>query len=145
MKKLLFILAFATTSLFGQQTYNIVTHGTSIQNMVWSTYDEEYVFVENKPRHYKRVLWTITLIPNGSGYIQVDNITDNEKYGITIYLWEVRTNDKGEQYVWIDGVERKDFEKLTILVSKGPQDNTNMISAFLPESQMAIFFDNFNE
>ena len=45
MKKLLFILAFATTSLFGQQTYNIVTHGTSIQNMVWSTYDEEYVFV----------------------------------------------------------------------------------------------------
>ena len=85
------------------------------------------------------------MIPNGSGYIQVDNITDNEKYGITIYLWEVRTNDKGEQYVWIDGVERKDFEKLTILVSKGPQENTNMISAFLPESQMAIFFDNFNE
>ncbi len=145
MKKLLFILAFATTSLFGQKTYNIVTHGTTIQNMVWSSSDEEYVFIENKSRHYKRVLWTITLSENRSGYIQVDNITDNEKYGITIYLWEVRTDDKGGQYVWIDGIQQKDFEKLTILISKGPEENTNMISAFLPESQMAIFFDNFNE
>lgn len=146
MKKVLLTLAvvFATLTAVAQNTYNIVTVNMRMDDMVWSKVDDEFIFFEKIQRHYQKVIWEVTLNDNQTGTIKVTELGDGDKYGFNIYNWDVRTDDKGLDYVWMDAIQVSNSEKVTIMVS-GNALKQQLISVFMPDSKVCIFFDNMTQ
>ena len=146
MKKVLLTLAvlFATLTAVAQNTYNIVTVNMRMDDMVWSKADEQFLYFEKIQRHYQKVIWEVTLNDNQTGTIKVTELGDGDKYGFNIYNWDVRTDDKGLDYVWMDAIQVSNSEKVTIMVS-GNALKQQLISVFMPDSKVCIFFDNMTQ
>lgn len=146
MKKLLFSLLFAVSSLclYGQsEPTNLITYNTASQRMVWSDVDNEYLFFDINPRHRESNMWQFMFNDNHTGSITMTNISTGTIYKFTIYQWEIRVNDDGINYLWIDCLQVVDSQRITILVNTYP--NGKMVSTFMPDKQLCIFFDNLQE
>lgn len=147
MKKLFFIftLLFSIVS-FGQTTNTVKTFNMSSSRMVWSETDDKFLFFDLDERHYSIFQWTITLNENNTGVISATHIGRDEytKYNFNIYDWQIKQNDRGENYIWIDAIQVSDSQKVTLLINKN-QYNEQLFSLFMPESKIMFIFDNFNE
>ena len=145
MKKVLLTLAVVFTALTAaaQNTFNVVTDKMEISNMVWSETLQEHSFFEKEARTYKKVVWEVTMNNNHTGTVKVTELKDGDKYGFNIYNWEFRKDNKGQDFIWMDAIQVSNSEKVTILVSANEQKQ-QMISVFMPDSKIAIFFDNMD-
>lgn len=147
MKKLLLILlTLVSLSTFAQTTNSVTTLNVATSKMVWSNIDNKYIFVDVDKRHYARFVWTFTFNDNHTGNINSVHVQRGEtvKYGFIIYTWEIRQNDNGEDFIWIDAMQVSDSQKVTIMVNRN-YHGENMISVFMPESETHLCFDNFDE
>ena len=147
MKKFFFIFLFLISFIsFGQTTNVVKTFNTSSSKMVWSDIDEKYLFFDLDERHYSIFEWTISLNQNNTGYIQAIHIerTGDTKYAFNVHNWEIKQNDRGENYIWIDSIQVSDSQKVTLLINKNHY-NEQLLSLFMPESNIMFIFDNFNE
>lgn len=145
MKKLLFTLAILCSTIgFGQvQTHSatIVTHYTTIETMVWSELNDEWVYIPNIKRHRRSSNWSITLKSDGSGIISMEDLKDGDNYYLEVYSW--RAEDiKGKNGIVADFVQRIDGQKGTIIMQW--ENGMYGISVFLPQERAYLFFDNMN-
>ena len=145
MKKVLLTLAVVFTALTAaaQNTFNVVTDKMEINDMIWNPSLKEYFFFEKEARTYKKVVWEVTLNSNHTGAIRVTELKDGDKYGFNIYNWEFRQNDKGKDFIWIDAIQVSNSEKVTIMVDANALKQ-QLISIFMPDSKVALFFDNMD-
>jgi hypothetical protein len=147
MKKLFFIitLLFSIVS-FGQTTNTVKTFNLETSRMVWSDVDEKYLFFDLDKRHYSIFEWTISLNNNNTGFISASHIgrVEDTKYAFNIHNWEIKQNDDGADYLWIDAIQVSDSQKVTLLINKNMY-NEQIFSLFMPESNIMLVFDNFNE
>lgn len=135
---LLFFLPFLS---FAQNSYNIVTDKVRIDDMVWSSVDEEFLFFEKVPRRPSRVVWEFTLNDNNTGVVRVTELEDGDKYAFTIYDWRIKQDTYERDYVWMEAIQVSNSEKVTIMVQPNHLKQ-HMISVFMPDSKICIFFDN---
>ena len=111
--------------------------------MVWSNVDNKNLFFDLKDRYYDVNVWELNFNDNRSGTIKITNTKTDEVYAFNIYNWEIRTDDNGKDYIWVDVLQISDSQRCTILITS--YDSGKMISVFMPESQMCMFFDNLNQ
>lgn len=111
--------------------------------MIWSSVDEKFLFFEKVERHYSKVVWEFILNDNGTGTVKVTELGDGDKYGFNIYSWEVKQNEKNRDYIWMDAIQVSNSEKVTVMVNSNDLQQ-QMITIFLPDSKMCIFFDNMS-
>ena len=145
MKRILltFLLAVISLTAYSQNNKTIITKFTSIQRMVWSNVDNKNLFFDLKDRYYDVNVWELNFNDNRSGTIKITNTKTDEVYAFNIYNWEIRTDDNGKDYIWVDVLQISDSQRCTILITS--YDSGKMISVFMPESQMCMFFDNLNQ
>jgi hypothetical protein len=146
MKKVLLglMLTFAVLTANAQsQSGTTIMKRTSSQRMVWSDVDDKWLFFPLRERHYEASVWETLLNDNGTGSIRITNVDSEITYGINIYKWEMRTNDDGQQYIWIEGIQISDSQRLQVIMNS--YSNGKMYTVFMPDSQLAIFFDNLTE
>ena len=135
MKKFFFIFLFLISFIsFGKTTNVVKTFNTSSSKMVWSDIDEKYLFFDLDERHYSIFEWTISLNQNKTGYIRAIHIerTGDTKYAFNVHNWEIKQNDRGENYIWIDSIQVSDSQKVTLLINKNHY-NEQLLSLFMPE------------
>ena len=147
MKKLffLFVLLFSLKS-FSQTNTSVSTYNVATSDMVWSDMDEKYLFFPVDERHFAKFVWNFTFNDNYTGAIKSSHIgrTENTNYGFNIYKWEIRNNNDGSEYIWVDAIQVSDSQKVTFIINKNSYGE-NMISLFMPEKNKFLTFDNFNE
>jgi hypothetical protein len=145
MKKLLLTLTLLfSTTLFGQvqsHTANIVTHYVTIEDMVWSSMADEWVYVPKVARHRRSSNWSIQLSDNRTGLITMEDLKDGNNYYLEVYNW--RAEDiKGKNGIVADFVQRVDGQKGTMILQW--EDGKYGMSIFLPQEKTYLFFDNMN-
>ena len=59
-------------------------------------------------------------------------------------ILDVFVVDDGADYLWIDAIQVSDSQKVTLLINKNMY-NEQIFSLFMPESNIMLVFDNFNE
>lgn len=136
-----YLLFFLPLLSFAQNSYNIVTDKVRIDDMVWSSVDEEFLFFEKVPRRLSTVVWEFTLNDNKTGVVRVTELEDGDKYGFTVYDWNIRQDNYERDYIWIDAIQVSNSEKVTIMVQPN-ELKQHLISVFMPDSKICIFFDN---
>ena len=148
MKRLILAFVVAVTSFgaYAQTKADIVTKHRHMQTMVWSDTEGEYMFFDYNSigREDFDAFWHFELKEVGTGNVKMTDIATEEYYLFSIYKWEIRTDKNGEQFIWIDFIEPKTSDRGTILVNDYPGEG-KMISIFMPESKLAIFFDNLKQ
>ena len=146
MKKLLFLLVtLLSLSAFGQTKGVIVTHYFSTQRMVWSDVDNEWLFFDNDDLTRRSCQWNFTLEDDGSGTVYMEElIKDGDEYELVIYDWNI--TPIGD----CDGIDSKFIQKIdgqkgSVMIQKCIVGGVakHAISIFLPETQLFIYFDNF--
>jgi hypothetical protein len=144
MKKILGLI-FLLSSFFisAQNTFNVITDQLRIDNMIWNQSLEKFSYFEKEARHYNKVVWEFTLNNNHTGSIKVTELGDGDKYGFNIYNWEFRKNEQGQDFIWADVIQVSNSEKATIMVNSN-QLKQQMVSVFMPDSRLVLFFDNMN-
>ena len=144
MKKALLTILLAVSSLtaYSQSGGTIITKFTSIQRMIWSDIDDKHLFFDLEKRYSDINVWQMNFNENHSGVIKMTSSKTDEVYAFNIYNWEIRTNNYGEDYIWVDVLQVSDSQRCTILINS--YDEGKMISIFMPESQLCMFFDNLN-
>ena len=145
MKKVLLTLAvaFAALTTAAQSTFNVVTDKLQIDNMVWNETLQEHSFFDKEARRYSKVVWEFTLNNNHTGTVKITELEDGDKYGFNIHNWEFRKDAKDQNFIWIDAIQVSNSEKVTVLVSAN-ELKQQLISVFMPESKLALFFDNMS-
>ncbi len=145
MKKVILTLTAILFSFAGaaQNTYNIVTEYLQIDNMVWNETLEKHSFFEKEARHTNKVVWEFSLNSNSTGVVRVTELGDGDKYSFNIYNWELKTNDKNQKFIWIDAIQVSNSEKVTIMVDSNHLKQ-KIISVFMPDNNLALFFDNMD-
>lgn len=145
MKKVLLTLAvaFAALTAAAQSTFNVVTDKAESSNMVWNKTLNEYSFFDKEARHYNKIVWEFVLNNNHTGTVKVTELQDTDKYGFNIHNWEFRKDDKGNDLLWIDAVQVSNSEKVTLIITAN-ELKQQLISVFMPESELALFFDNMS-
>jgi hypothetical protein len=142
MKKIILgiLLTITTLSSFGQNTTTSVTRHVSTDKMVWSDSDEKWVFISNEDRRNETVVWEFTLDEDRTGKIKANSVDTEDIYTFTVYNWEIRVNDSGLEYLWIEMVQNVNNEKGTFMINVYPEGR--VYSAFLPKSNLVVYFDN---
>jgi len=138
-------MTVTTLVTYGQsskQPNNLITHHSSVQRMIWSDVDDEYMFFDLKERYRDANFWQFTFNDNNTGYVKMTNVSSEDFYEFTIYDWEIRENTNGDDYLWIDAIQKIDYKKVTIIVNTYPSGK--LISVFMPDDKLAIFFDNLD-
>jgi hypothetical protein len=144
MKKILgLILLLSSFFISAQNTFNVITDQLRIDNMIWNQSLEEFSYFEKEARHYSKVVWEFTLNSNHTGSVKVTELGDGDKYGFNIYNWEFRKNEQGQDFIWADVIQVSNSEKATIMVNSN-QLKQQMVSVFMPDSRLVLFFDNMN-
>jgi len=95
-----------------------------------------------KERYRDANFWQFTFNDNNTGYVKMTNVSSEDFYEFTIYDWEIRENTNGDDYLWIDAIQKIDYKKVTIIVNTYPSGK--LISVFMPDDKLAIFFDNLD-
>lgn len=134
------LISFISTA---QNSYNIITDKVRIDHMIWSDTDDKFLFFPKTERHFSKVIWEFTLNENSTGIAKVTELEDGDKYAFNIYNWEVKQDEHNRDYVWMDAIQTSNSEKVTIMVNSNDLKQ-QMISVFLPDSKVCIFFDNMN-
>ena len=146
MKKLLLLLvSLVSLSAFGQTKGVIVTHYFSTQKMVWSNTDGEWLFFDNNDRTRRSCKWSFVLNDDGSGSVDMEELTgDKDEYELVIYDWN------GTPIGDCEGLDAKfiqnlDGQKGNVMIQKCIIDGEvkHAVSVFLPESNLFIYFENF--
>lgn len=147
MKKLLLLLfGLLSFTTLAQSQYEITTYYSASSKMVWSDVDNKYLFFNLDERHLARFEWEFILNDNHTGRVSAVHISRNDRdnYNFNIYNYEIRENKDGREYLWIDAIQISDSQKVTFIVDRNSYGE-NMISIFMPESDLQIVFDNFDE
>ena len=148
MKKLILAFVVAVTSFgaYAQTKADIVTKHRHMQTMVWSDTEGEYMFFDQDDygRTDYSVFWQFELKEIGTGYIKMNDIETGKYYEFSVYKWEIRTDKNGKQFIWIDFIEPITSDRGTILFNDYSGEG-KMISIFMPESKLAIFFDSLKQ
>ena len=145
MKKLILGLFVTLTALsaYGQKPTEepsvLITRNTSTQRMVWSDVQDEWMFFDLTERHPDNNVWLSYFNDNGSGYMKMIRVSNNEEFAFTIYDYEMRENDRG-QYLWIDALQIHDGQKVTVLVQEYGE-GIKMVTIFMPKSNVVLYFD----
>ena len=145
MKKLILGLFVTLTALsaYGQKPAEepsvLITRNTSTQRMVWSDVQDEWMFFDLTERHSDNNVWLSYFNDNGSGYMKMIRVSNNEEFAFTIYDYEMRENDRG-QYLWIDALQIHDGQKVTVLVQEYGE-GIKMVTIFMPKSNVVLYFD----
>lgn len=146
MKKLLLSLLLSISALcsYGQsEPTNLITYNVSSQRMVWSDVDKKYIFFDINVRHIESNMWQFMFNDNHTGNITMTNISTGTIYKFTIYQWEIRVNEEGVNYLWIDCLQIVDSQRVTILVNTYPTGK--LVSVFIADKQLALFFDSLQD
>jgi len=145
MKKFLFgvLVTLTTLSAYGQKPKEepslLITRNTSTQRMVWSDVEDEWMFFDLAERYPDNNVWLTYFNDNGSGYMKMVRVSNNEEFQFTIYKYEMRENERGE-YLWIDALQSFDGQKVTILIQEYGE-GIKMITIFMPDSNIVLYFD----
>ena len=147
MKKFLLGLLFVLTTAFayGQKPTNepsvLITRHLSSNRMVWSNTDNKHLFFDLDERAPENCVWLSYFNDNGTGYIKMIKVSNSVVYDFNIYDYVMKEDDNG-QYLRIEAIQTSNGEKVTILVNTYEDDGGwKMVSIFLPESDLALFFD----
>lgn len=146
MKKLLFglLVTLTTLSAYGQKPAQepsvLITRHTSTNQMVWSDLDNKWMFFDKDERRPEANVWLTYFNDNGTGYIKMFNVASGDFYEMNIYNYEMGTNQQGGRKLEIDAIQVTDGQKITIIVNEY-EEGIKMVSVFLPEDGLAIFFD----
>ena len=145
MKKLILGLFVTLTALsaYGQRPAEepsiLITRHTSTQRMVWSDVDDEYMFFDLKDRYRDINIWLSYFNDNGTGYIKMIREYNNEFIELNIYDYEMKEDAEGT-YLKIQAIQAKDGQKVTVIV-QDYGDGFKMVTVFMPDDQLAIYFD----
>lgn len=137
------LMSITTLCAYGQDTYSHLTDHVKTERMVWSESDNEYLFFDLEERHIDKCFWVFTFNKNRTGDIKMTNAESGDVYTFKIYNWEIRKNNDGREYIWIDVIQSNDSQKLTIIFTS--YDTGKMISVFMPDDKLAVFFDNLDD
>ena len=152
MKKLLFLVLLligfgAKSQGTNPNAVNIVTHYFKTERMVWSDSDEKYLFFPLDDRTRRSCMWTFNILDDGSGTIDMQELSGNDKssYHLSVYEW--KTNFKEDvSIVMMQFIQNVNGMKGSCFVQKFMDDYgavSNAVSIFLPEEELFIYFDNF--
>jgi hypothetical protein len=140
MKKIyLFVLMVLCVGLFAQAKGTIMTDHLIINTMVWSEYDEEYVFIPNKERHIKMCRWSFELVDEtDNGLITMVDVMDKTEYRFYVNHWDL-AEDK--EMIMCDVIEAINGNESSIYILKNDRGE-HMITVFMPQAELSLFFDN---
>ena len=145
MKRLLFglLVALTTLSAYGQKPLTepsvLITRNTSTQRMVWSDVDDEFMFFDLKDRYRDINVWLSYFNENGTGYIKMIREYNNEFIELNIYNYEMKEDEEGT-YLKVQAIQAKDGQKVTLII-QDYGDGFKMLTVFMPDDQLAIYFD----
>ena len=145
MKRLILGLFVTLTALsaYGQKPDELpsvlITRNTSTQRMVWSDVDDEYMFFDLKDRYRDINVWLSYFNDNGTGYIQMIREYNNEFIELNVYNYEIKEDAKGT-YLKVQAIQSKDGQKVTLII-QDYGDGFKMVTVFMPDDQLAIYFD----
>ena len=145
MKRLILGLFVTLTALsaYGQKPDELpsvlITRHTSTQRMVWSDVDDEYMFFDLKDRYRDINVWLSYFNDNGTGYIQMIREYNNEFIELNVYNYEIKEDVEGT-YLKVQAIQSKDGQKITVIV-QDYGDGFKMVTVFMPDDQLAIYFD----
>lgn len=109
--------------------------------MVWSNTDNKHLFFDLDERAPENCVWLSYFNDNGTGYIKMIKVSNSVVYDFNIYDYVMKEDENG-QYLRIEAIQTSNGEKVTILVNTYEDDGGwKMVSIFLPESDLALFFD----
>ena len=136
-------MLITTTCAYGQNSTDepsvLITRFTSSDRMVWSEVENKYMFFDLNEREYDPCVWLSYFNDNGTGKIKMINVNNGETYQFSIYDYQMGENDNGI-YLEIDAIQITDSQKVTIIVNEY-ENGFKMVSVFLPDDNLAIFFD----
>ena len=145
MKRLILGLFVTLTALsaYGQKPDELpsvlITRNTSTQRMVWSDVDDEYMFFDLKDRYRDINIWLSYFNDNGTGYIKMIREYNNEFIELNIYNYEMKEDEEGT-YLKVQAIQAKDGQKVTLII-QDYGDGFKMLTVFMPDDQLAIYFD----
>ena len=145
MKRLLFglLVSLTTLSAYGQKPDKepsvLITRNTSTQRMVWSDVDDEYMFFDLKDRYRDINIWLSYFNDNGTGYIKMIREYNNEFIELNVYNYEIKEDAEGT-YLKVQAIQSKDGQKVTLII-QDYGDGFKMVTVFMPDDQLAIYFD----
>ena len=143
MKKILFALSMlVSVALFGQVDGRIITHHTTVNDLVWSDVEDKWMFFEKTPRNPEYMLIETRLNSQLTGKITFTAVETNTSYVFTVYETKFGDPAEGEMMV-LECIEQSSGNKCSVLIHK--IGNEHMVSIMLPASSLAVFFDNLNE
>lgn len=137
---LLFFVLISFTS-YGQLSGTILTTSRTINSMNWSELDQKFLFFETVPRGRSNWRWIFDIDPSKVGNIQAEDLGENDWYKFNVYDWE-NINVEGATAVIFRTIQQNGGQKCEIIVAKYPSGN-QMISVFIAEDKLAVYFDNF--
>ena len=97
------------------------------------------MFFDLNEREYDPCVWLSYFNDNGTGKIKMINVNNGETYQFSIYDYQMGENDNGI-YLEIDAIQITDSQKVTIIVNEY-ENGFKMVSVFLPDDNLAVFFD----
>lgn len=97
------------------------------------------MFFDLNEREYDPCVWLSYFNDNGTGKIKMINVNNGETYQFSIYDYQMGENDNGP-YLEIDAIQTTDSQKVTILVNEY-SNGFKMVSVFLPDDKLVVFFD----
>ena len=140
MKKTIFTLLMVLGfGLFGQASGTVKTTHVQIQDMVRSTINQEWVFIDKVPHNERPYVWQFDIAKNGTGVAVATDLVNGQRFTFTVQSVDYKDPDEG-QMVFLESLEIATDEKCTIIVHK--IDTNHIISVMMPVSGVALFFDN---
>lgn len=145
MKRLILglLVTLTTLSAYGQKPAKepsvLITRNTFTQRMVWSDVDDEYMFFDLKDRYRDINIWLSYFNDNGTGYIKMIREYNNEFIELNIYEYEIKEDENGT-YLKIKAIQSKDGQKVTVII-QDYGDGFKMVTVFMPDDQLAIYFN----
>ena len=148
MKKFLFILLLLLGgTMFAQNKgNNVVTTYVTSQTMHWSDSDERWIFVPSVDRHRANCVWNFVINEDLTGMVTMKDLSDGEQFRFQIYEWFISQTQDGNDMLTLKTVDVGNGKSVDILVQSNVYNiNEKMIACMMPESNLALFFDNFVE
>lgn len=143
MKKILtFALSALALTLSAQVSGRIITDHVKVEDLVWSNLDNEWMFFESIERYPEFNMIETKLNNDLTGNLRITNLRDQEFYDFLVLKTTDGKVELGQMLI-LDCIEMASGDKCSIVIHK--VEKYHMISLMLPNSQMAIFFDNLPE
>ena len=129
----------------GQINGRLITHHTEVQDMVWSKADEKFVYIVKQPRHPEHMLIESNMnVIKETGRVVITSIADSKVYIFNVFGVEFK---EGPEYnvVTVECIEADSGNKCTIIYVKSINSEQMVVSVMLPESELAVYFDNLED